>query len=126
SEPVLYRTILHPDAERAYAELFVFALDLSKVSVHAVAGSVEPRSPAGTKAARPGVVPERDRERLIAALNGGFKAEHGHFGMTVDGTVLLAPNPRSRTFAALPDGELRIATWTALASDASRFSGWRQ
>lgn len=126
SEPVLYRTILHPDAERAYAELFVFALDLSKVSVHAVAGSVEPRSPAGTKAARPGVVPERDRERLIAAFNGGFKAEHGHFGMMVDGTVLLAPKPRSCTFAALPDGELRIATWTALESDASRFSWWRQ
>ena len=45
-ETPFYRTMLHPNPERAYAELFVFALDLSRFELHAVAGSVEPRSSA--------------------------------------------------------------------------------
>lgn len=122
----IYRTMVHPDADRAYAELFVFALDLSKLSVHAVAGSVEPKSAEPLpQAARPGVVPEPDRDDLVAAFNGGFKAEHGHFGMMVDGTELLAPKPQSCTFAATRDGALRIAPWSALAG-AGELSWWRQ
>ena len=122
----IYRTIVHPDSERVYAELFVFALDLKKLSIHAVAGSVEPkRSEPGTDVARPGVIPESERETLVAAFNGGFKAEHGQFGMMVDGSELLAPKPKSCTFAATSDGRLRIAPWTDLA-DAGDFSWWRQ
>ncbi|HEY0468758.1 MAG TPA: phosphodiester glycosidase family protein, partial [Polyangiaceae bacterium] len=122
----IYRTIVHPDSERVYAELFVFALDLSKLSVHAVAGSVEPKSvePA-PGAARPGIIPESDRGQLVAAFNGGFKAEHGQFGMMVDGTELLAPKPQSCTFAATSDGSLRIAPWANLSSPEG-FSWWRQ
>ena len=127
----IYRTIVHPDSERAYAELFVFALDLSKVRVHAVAGSIEPRGSESKDIApapriqRPGVIPERDRDRLIAAFNGGFKAEHGQFGMMVDGVQLLAPKPQSCTFAATSDGGLRIAPWSALVN-AEPFGWWRQ
>jgi hypothetical protein len=122
----IYRTIVHPDSERVYAELFVFALDLSKVSVHAVAGSVEPKSAeSGIGAARPGVIPDADRGELLAAFNGGFKAEHGQFGMMVDGTELLAPKPQSCTFAATNDGALRIAPWSALVG-SSEFDWWRQ
>lgn len=122
----IYRTIVHPDSERVYAELFVFALDLSKLSVHAVAGSVEPKSvEPGIGVARPGVIPEADRGELVASFNGGFKAEHGQFGMMVDGTELLAPKPQSCTFAATSDGTLRIAPWSALAANPE-FSWWRQ
>ena len=122
----IYRTIVHPDSERAYAELFVFALDLSKLRVHAVAGSVEPKSVgAGLQVPRAGVIPGPDREQLVAAFNGGFKAEHGQFGMMVDGTQLLAPKPQSCTFAATSDGALRIAPWSALVS-ADGFGWWRQ
>ncbi|HYP78537.1 MAG TPA: phosphodiester glycosidase family protein [Polyangiaceae bacterium] len=122
----IYRTIVHPDSERVYAELFVFALDLSKLSVHAVAGSVEPKSVAlGTTPARPGVVPEADRAQLVASFNGGFKAEHGQFGMMVEGSELLAPKPQACTFAATSDGALRIAPWSALAG-TSQLHWWRQ
>lgn len=122
----VYRTLVHPDRERAYAELFVFALDLSKLSVHAVAGSVEPKSTEPMpEVARPGVIPDADRAELVAAFNGGFKAEHGAFGMMVDGTELLAPKPRSCTFAATRDGALRIAPWTDLAQ-TNELSWWRQ
>jgi hypothetical protein len=122
----MYRTIVHPDSERVYAELFVFALDLSQLSIHAVAGSIEPKSVApAIAAARPGVIPEADRGQLVAAFNGGFKAEHGQFGMMVDGSELLAPKPQSCTFAASRDGGLRIAPWTTLAG-SGELSWWRQ
>ncbi|HWA77360.1 MAG TPA: phosphodiester glycosidase family protein [Polyangiaceae bacterium] len=126
-DTLLYRTIVHPDPERLYSELFVFALDLSRLKVHAVAGSVEPKSlDAGPSVARPGVIPEADREHLVAAFNGGFKAEHGRFGMMVDGAELLAPRPTSCTFAADQSGGLTIKRWTALSNQASRFAWWRQ
>lgn len=122
----IQRTIVHPDSERSYAELFVFALDLSKLSVHAVAGSIEPKSAAALPGvARPGVIPEAERAQLVAAFNGGFKAEHGQFGMMVDGAELLAPKPHSCTFAATPNGGLLIAPWSAL-SDTNRLHWWRQ
>ena len=122
----IYRTIVHPDSERVYAELFVFALDLSKLSVHAVAGSIEPKSAEPMPGvARPGVVPESDRGRLVAAFNGGFKAEHGQFGMMVDGTEFLAAKPQSCTFAASNDGSLRIAPWANL-SGTDTLTWWRQ
>jgi hypothetical protein len=124
---VLYRTIVHPDPERAYAELFVFALDLSKVQLHAVAGSIEPRSESKRPGVeRPGVVPEADRAQLIAAFNGGFKAEHGHFGMMVNKTELLPPKAKSCTFGAVANGGLRIGTWSAIENSAPDFSWWRQ
>jgi hypothetical protein len=125
--PVMYRSLLHPDPERTYSELFLFALDLSRVKVNAVAGSVEPKSPSNKRgAARPGVVPEADRGRLIAAFNGGFKAEHGQFGMMVGGEELLAPRSTSCTFAAAPDGSLKIAAWPNLSKDAGSYAWWRQ
>jgi len=125
--PALFRTMIHPDAERTYAELFVFALDLSKLSVHAVAGSIEPKSQGATASlARPGVIPEGDRGGLVAAFNGGFKAEHGQFGMMADGRELLAPKPLSCTVAATADGTLRIAPWTELRDDADELAWWRQ
>jgi hypothetical protein len=123
----LFRTLIHPDPQRSYAELFVFALDLSKLSVHATAGSIEPKSTDSTpSAARPGVVPEADRGELIAAFNGGFKAEHGQFGMMVDGKRLLPPRPLSCTIAATADGTLSIAPWSKLAPAAEELVWWRQ
>jgi hypothetical protein len=125
--PAVFRTLIHPDPDRSYAELFVFALDLSRVSVHAAAGSIEPKSADSTpSSARPGIVPDADRGELIAAFNGGFKAEHGQFGMMVDGTTLLAPKPLSCTIAATADGAITIAPWTKLASRADDFVWWRQ
>jgi Phosphodiester glycosidase len=125
--PVLYRTMLHPDAQRAYSELFVFALDMTQLKVQAVAGSIEPKSEAPQPGVlRPGLVPEADREKLVAAFNGGFKAEHGKFGMMVAGNELLAPRPKSCTFAEQKDGTLAIATWTAISAEPELFSWWRQ
>lgn len=124
---VIHRTLLHPDPERTYSELFVFALPLAQLQIHAMAGSVEPMRERDKRAiARPGVIPEADRGRLVAAFNGGFKAEHGQFGMMVGGQELLPPKPASCTFAATKDGGLSIATWKTLAAGAPALDWWRQ
>ena len=123
----IYRTMLHPDPERSYAELFVFALDLSQVSVHPVAGSIEPKADRPLPGvSRAGVIPEADRPRLIAAFNGGFKSEHGGFGMRVDGTELLAAKSYSCTFAGNDDGALTIGTFSKLTAPRESYAWWRQ
>jgi hypothetical protein len=123
----IFRTMLHPDPARSYAELFVFALDLTALSVHPVAGSVEPKADRPLPGVpRPGVIPEADRPRLVAAFNGGFKAEHGGFGMRVDGTELLRAKPYSCTVAGHEDGGIAIGTFSKLAAPRETYAWWRQ
>jgi hypothetical protein len=123
----VHQTLIHPDPTRRHAELFVFALDLSKLEVHAVAGSIEPKAPGRFGAGdRPGVIPEANRDKLVAAFNGGFKAEHGHFGMMVNGKEILPPKPTSCTIAARDDGSIAVGSWPALQIEAETFSWWRQ
>ncbi|MBN2195670.1 MAG: hypothetical protein JW751_22810 [Polyangiaceae bacterium] len=124
----LHRTIIHPDPERAYAELFVFALDLSQVKLHFAAGSIEPKRAPGAQGTleRSGRIREDDAANVIAAFNGGFKSEHGHFGMMVDGVEIAPPKATSCTIAADAEGSLRIGTWSELAPQASSFTAWRQ
>lgn len=124
----LHRTLIHPDPKRPYAELFVFALDLSQVKLHFVPGSHEPKGLPGAQAAlpRPGRIPARELGTLIAAFNGGFKSEHGQFGMQADGFEIAPPKPGSCTVAANAEGALRIGTWSNLRAESASFTDWRQ
>ena len=124
----MYKALVHPDPERAWAELFVVALDLRRVRLHLVAGTVEPQAtvPAGALAARPGRIPDEQHAGVLAAFNGGFKTEHGHYGMFVDGVMLVPPRQDSCTIAMMQDGRLRIATWRGLREPGARALWWRQ
>ncbi len=126
--PLLYKTLLHPDASRAWAELFVVAVDLRRVKLRAIAGSVDPEASTaeGRKYARPAVVPEKDRATLVAAFNGGWKADHGHLGMKVDGVTLLPPRDTSCTVTVLDDDSVHVAPWTDLRSLEPSMRFYRQ
>ncbi|HEY0193649.1 MAG TPA: hypothetical protein VGC42_21175, partial [Kofleriaceae bacterium] len=102
--PRFYKAIVHPDRARSFAAVAVVAIDLSRVSLTLVPGTVEPASSALTRDQRPGIVPEDQFADLVAAFNGGFKAEHGHFGMMIDGVTLLAPRDTSCTIGLYQDG----------------------
>src|SRR5512142_833017 len=58
--PLMYKTLLHPDVNRSWADLFVVAVSLEHTQLHARAGTGEPRADTGTPAVpRPGrVAPE--------------------------------------------------------------------
>ncbi|MDP9002603.1 MAG: hypothetical protein M3O46_21145, partial [Myxococcota bacterium] len=49
--------------------------------------------------------------RVVAAFNGAFKTEHGHYGMMVHKHVLLPPVAGSATVVVLDDGRIGFGTW---------------
>ena len=128
----MYKTTVHPDGRRRYAAVAVIAIDLERVDLRLVAGTLEPASAEVPPSARPGVVPAARCGDLMAAFNGGFKVMHGHYGMMLDGRTFLPPRETSCTVALYDDGSIRIRTWSALAEGqggtegAARMTGYRQ
>ncbi len=122
--PLMYKTFLHPDAARPYAQVAIVALDATRLRLHAVAGTREPVS--AIRVPRPGLIPSSDVASLVAAFNGGFKAIHGHHGMMVDGQMLLTPLSDSNTIAMYRDGSVRIAPWSVLSDTLPLMQSFRQ
>ena len=110
-KPVAYRTFLQPDPQRPYAVAAIVALDLTATRLHFVLGTLEPASP--EQMDRPGRIPSADLKSglLLAAFNGGFKAEHGLFGAAVNGKVVLAPRDGLGTVAMYDDGHVALGPW---------------
>lgn len=79
------KTFLHPDPSRPYATVAVLIVDSRRAQLHMVAGTVDPGG--SRNIAGPGVIPEEHLESLLVAWNGGFKGDHGIYGMQVGDTV---------------------------------------
>ncbi len=123
---VAQRTFLQPDSTRPYAMAAVVAFDLSATRLHFVLGSQEPAS--SVAVSRPGKIPAADLQpgELLAAFNGGFKAEHGHFGAMVNGVTVLPPRKGLGTVAIYDDGRVRIGAWGADITTSPHIAAWRQ
>lgn len=126
--PYMLKTLLHPDASRSWAEVFVVAVDLRRVRLYAMAGTREPAAdaPEGEKYERKALIPAEHHEELLGAFNGGFMTEHGGYGMKVDGVTIVSPKPNACTIAVYHDDSVRIATWSKLADGESRMRWYRQ
>lgn len=126
--PLMYKTLLHPDPERRYAELFVVAMPSDRVQLSSVPGTEEPATdnPEAKKLPFRGLIPPSQRDELLAAFNGGFRAEHGRYGMMVDGVTLLAPRADVCTIAGYDDGSLQIGTYSRLAAASDEPLWYRQ
>jgi hypothetical protein len=124
----MFKTLLHPDKERSWAELFVVALDLRRLRVYLVPGTVEPQATLkeALELPRSGRIPDEHLGAVVAAFNGGFKTEHGHYGMYVNGVTLVAPQETSCTVAYFKDHSLRIASWSKLKDELDESAWWRQ
>lgn len=109
--PAMWKTLVHPDAKRSFAAVAIVAIERKLIDLHLVAGKVEPSSAAVPMDRRPALVPESDQAELVAAFNGGFKAQHGHWGMMLDGETYVAARDVGCTIALMKDGSLRIGTW---------------
>jgi hypothetical protein len=125
---VMYKTLIHPDPERRYTELFIVAMPSSLVKLSSVPGTEEPASenPAASKLPHRGMIPLEQRGELLAAFNGGFRAEHGHHGMMVDGVTLVPPRSDMCTVAGYEDGTLQIGTYSRLNALPQKPSWYRQ
>jgi hypothetical protein len=124
--PLFYKTIVHPDKHRSFAAVAVVAIDLARVGLTLVPGTVEPASTVLPRAQRPGLIPNDQLAELVAAFNGGFKAEHGHFGMMIDGVALLPPRDTSCTIGLYQDGSLQIRTYPAIQDSEGDMRAYRQ
>ena len=104
-------SFIRTDRKRAFSQIFVTLWDPRQVQLHAMSGTVEPKSATGETG--PGLVPRRPEVmgRLLAGLNGGFQATHGEWGMMAEGVVYLPPKPYAATVAELRDGSTAFGTW---------------
>ncbi len=127
-KPYLFKTLLHPDKNRSWAELFVVAVDLRRVTTFAVAGYREPKATEkeGLDYKRTALIPEKHHEELLAAFNGGFMTEHGWYGMKVDGVTLVKPRKTACTVAMYEDGTMDVGTWSNLADKEPKMRWYRQ
>ena len=126
--PRMFKTLLHPDKGRSWAEVFVVAIDVKQVELFPVAGTQEPQpdSDEAKKYVREGKIPVATQPTLLAAFNGGFMTEHGGYGMKLDGVTIAKPKPRACTIALYKDGSLRIASWPELSSGEGDMLWFRQ
>lgn len=126
--PLMFKTLIHPDPERPYAELFIVAMPSAVIKLRSVPGSEEPatENPDVRNIAYRGFIPSDQRSDLLAAFNGGFRAEHGHHGMMVDGVTLIPPRLDMCTVAGYEDGSLQIGTYSRLNALPQKPMWYRQ
>ena len=133
-QPYMYKTLLHPDRNRSWSEVFVVAVDLRRARLHMVPGYQEPQSQTPEAAKRlkertqerAAVIPSKDHDRLLAAFNGGFKTEHGHYGMMLDHLTIMPPRAKACAVAMYPGDELRIRDWEVLKPTIDQMVWYRQ
>jgi hypothetical protein len=122
-----YKTFLSPDPDRPYAIVDVIAIDLSQTQLRFALGSEEPYESAKIPRAA-GAIPPQDQQPdlLLAAFNGGFMVEHGHFGAMVNGLVAVHPKDGLGTVAIYRDGSLRMGEWGADLQPSDQMVAYRQ
>jgi hypothetical protein len=121
-----YRTFLQPDPLRPYAAVAVVAFNLQTTRLHFVLGYQEPAS--SVYISRPARIPASDMQpgKILAAFNGGFKAQHGHFGVMLDGVTLIPARDGFGTVAIYDDGKVRLGAWGTDITASPHLVAWRQ
>ncbi len=119
-------SFIRSDQNRIYSQVFVTMWDPRQVELHAMSGTVEPKSATGETG--PGTVPRSPEvmSRYIAGFNGGFQAVHGEFGMMADKVLYLPPKPFGATVAELSDGSTAFGTWPEEAPVPDNVLSFRQ
>lgn len=124
--PAMRKSLVHPDPKRSFTAVAIVAIDLERIDLRLVAGTVEPASAEVPKARRKGMIPAEQFGDLVAVFNGGFKATHGHYGMMIDGDTFLAPRDLACTVGLYKNGSIRIRSWPALKPTAPDMTAYRQ
>ncbi|RYE93923.1 MAG: hypothetical protein EOO75_03280 [Myxococcales bacterium] len=124
--PAFATTFLRTDKERPYTRLYITLWDPRQVTLHPVAGAVEPVNATGS--AGTGLIPRTPEmmRRVVAAFNGGFQALHGEFGVMSDGSLYLPPKPYGATIAELRDGSTGFGVWPNSVDIPPSLVGFRQ
>lgn len=124
--PTFVTTYIRSDRMRRTSVVFIAMWDPRVVELHTMAGVAEPKSATG--ATGPGTIPREPTtlRRVAAAMNAGFQALHGEFGMMSDGVVYLPPKPYGATVAVLEDGSTGFGTWPEQLAVPTEILSYRQ
>jgi len=122
-EPLFYRTLLHPDPKRPYAELHLVAFDMRRLELGVRAGYEDPEPETGPPGS--GHVPLEIAPEIVATFNGAFKSTHGGYGMKAEGRVLRSPVVGAATVRVDAGGRVGLGTWQA-SDQASSYVELRQ
>ncbi len=114
--PLTYRTVLHPHPQSRFVTVTLAAVDRCLTRIGYVPGVQD--VPTVAFAPARGLVPEPDRAELVAVFNGGYKPEHGRWGMFAAGTSLVPARSGGCTLSIAPGGEFRISSETPGADAA--------
>jgi hypothetical protein len=63
---------------------------------------------------------------LLAAFNGGFKTEHGHFGVMFNGKDIVPPRAGMETVGFYDNGSIRMGGWGKDIVPSKHLVSWRQ
>lgn len=120
------QSFIRTDQKRAYNQTWVLVWDPRQIALHAMSGTLEPKSATGETGS--GLVPRKPEvmSRLVGGFNGGFQATHGEFGMMADGVTYLPPKPYAATVAELADGSTAFGTWPNDEKVPDDIIGFRQ
>jgi hypothetical protein len=115
SQVVVADTFIRPDPKRSFAFVTLVQMDMSKLQLHSVAGTVEPGGKAGKPG--PGVIPRdiQDSGTLVAAFDGGFQYRDGQYGMIVGDTTYLPLKNDLATLVGHADGRIEIVKYEGQA-----------
>ncbi|MBM4375726.1 MAG: hypothetical protein FJ095_11630 [Deltaproteobacteria bacterium] len=124
--PTFVTTYIRSDRMRKTSVVYIAMWDPRVVALHTMAGVAEPKSATG--ATGPGSIPREPTvlRRVAAAMNAGFQALHGEFGMMSDGVVYLPPKPFAATVVELADGSTGFGTWPEDPSIPAEMVSYRQ
>jgi hypothetical protein len=123
--PYFYRTVLHTDPERPYAELHLVIMDMRRLELGVGAGYEDPEPDSGPPGS--GQIPDEPNVYMdvLATFNGAFKADHGRFGIKAEGRQLVEPRLGAATVVTDRQGRTGFGTWSNDQTEAE-FEAFRQ
>ena len=116
------RSTVAPDALRPTVVAGVMRIDPHRVRLRLVPGSREPRPGILSE----GTVPVRDRSRLLAAFNAGFKMRQSAGGWFSEGVTAVPLVAGAASLVLRDDGSAQVGLWGRDASMDSHVVAVRQ
>ena len=120
-----YRTALRVNPKRQHDYTVLVAMDLRQLQLNMVAGVANPTSTTGTRGT--GLLPNKEEvfKDDFVVFNGGFKTDHGAYGMMVDRRTIIPAKAHAATIAINDRGQVLMGTWAARATHEARDKNWR-
>lgn len=124
TDMLMAKTFIRPDKSRPYALVGVLLVDSRRVRLNLVGGTGQPAGSRGVKGA--GQIPKEAHPTLLAAWTGGFKGEHGSFGMWAEGREFLPLRNGLASVVSYKDGTIKVGEWGRDFTWDDSISGVRQ